>query len=190
MAEREQERAPSRLEVSTARSSFVEEEYQLWRRYQVQVHGSTPDELARESYEHFLVETPLIEVEPGPGRTTPALGFGSFHQQYRVDGRLVAVGVVDVLPRCLSSKYLFWEPELAPLSLGKVTAMREIDFVREAQRVCPTLEYYYLGFYIHTCHKVRETFPLRAYSRKQPNPLTQPTYRLTPAPPNHPTPRR
>jgi arginyl-tRNA--protein-N-Asp/Glu arginylyltransferase len=25
-------------------------------------------------------------------------------------GRLVAVGVVDVLPRCLSSKYLFWDP--------------------------------------------------------------------------------
>ncbi len=25
-------------------------------------------------------------------------------------GVLVAVGVVDVLPRCLSSKYLFWDP--------------------------------------------------------------------------------
>lgn len=33
-------------------------------------------------------------------------------------GRLVAVGVVDVLPRCLSSKYLFWDPgqHLPPLA--------------------------------------------------------------------------
>lgn len=29
----------------------------------------------------------------------PDCGYGSFHQQYWLDGRLVAVGVVDVLPR-------------------------------------------------------------------------------------------
>ncbi len=28
-----------------------------------------------------------------------ACGYGSFHQQYWLDGRLVAVGVVDILPR-------------------------------------------------------------------------------------------
>ncbi len=28
----------------------------------------------------------------------------------RNTGRLVAVGVVDILPKCLSSKYLFWDP--------------------------------------------------------------------------------
>jgi hypothetical protein len=29
----------------------------------------------------------------------PSCGYGSFHQQYWLDGQLVAVGVVDVLPR-------------------------------------------------------------------------------------------
>jgi hypothetical protein len=29
----------------------------------------------------------------------PRCGYGSFHQQYWLDGKLVAVGVVDVLPR-------------------------------------------------------------------------------------------
>jgi arginine-tRNA-protein transferase len=29
----------------------------------------------------------------------PSCGYGSFHQQYWLDGKLVAVGVVDVLPR-------------------------------------------------------------------------------------------
>jgi hypothetical protein len=31
------------------------------------------------------------------------LGYGSFHQHYRIDGKLVAVGVVDILPHCLVS---------------------------------------------------------------------------------------
>jgi arginine-tRNA-protein transferase len=31
------------------------------------------------------------------------LWYGSFHQHYRIDGKLVAVGVVDILPHCLVS---------------------------------------------------------------------------------------
>ena len=85
----------------------------------------------------------------------PPSGFGSFHQQYRIDGRLVAVGVVDILPFCLSSKYFFWEPSLKALALGKLSSLREIDWVREASTHCPTLRYYYMGYYIHTCPKMR-----------------------------------
>lgn len=41
-----------------------------------------------------------------------------------MDERLVAVGVVDVMPGCLSSKYLFYDPDLSALSLGTYTALR------------------------------------------------------------------
>lgn len=85
-------------------------------------------------------------------------------------GRLVAVGVVDILPHCLSSKYLFWDPDLAPLSLGKFSALKEIEWVRRAQRACPALHYYYLGFYIHNCAKVRsngsQAERISGYSRR------------------------
>lgn len=67
----------------------------------------------------------------------------------------MAVGVVDILPHCLSSKYLFWDPDLAPLSLGKFSALKEIEWVQNVQRACPSLHYYYLGFYIHNCAKVK-----------------------------------
>ncbi len=36
--------------------------------------------------------------------------YGTFHRQYVVDGRIVAVGVLDVLPHCVSSVYLFYDP--------------------------------------------------------------------------------
>jgi arginyl-tRNA--protein-N-Asp/Glu arginylyltransferase len=125
----------------------------------------------------------------GGGGAAPSLlaqGYGTFHHKYYLDGALVAVGVVDVLPHALSSVYVFYDPELArsTLPLGKLTALREIQWVQAVcRRPClpppppvaaaaapapaapaaaallsaasPRLCYYYLGFYIHACPKMR-----------------------------------
>lgn len=139
--------------IETARSTFIEEEYELWKRYQAAVHGDAPSELRRESYERFLVESPIV-AEP-PRSDTPSVGYGAFHQQYRMDGRLIAVGVVDILPRCLSSKYFFWDPDYAHLSLGKLSALEEIKFVQKESLRSPEFRYYYMGYYIHTCPKMK-----------------------------------
>ncbi|CAN4118695.1 unnamed protein product [Withania somnifera] len=144
-----------RFEVHLKRSSFDPEEYSLYRRYQIRVHNDSPDEVSESSYRRFLVDTPLIFVPPSGDHTVPPCGFGSFHQQYLVDGLLVAVGVIDILPKCLSSKYLFWDPDLAFLSLGKYSALQEIRWVSQNQVHCPGLQYYYLGYYIHSCNKMR-----------------------------------
>ncbi|GAV85077.1 ATE_N domain-containing protein/ATE_C domain-containing protein [Cephalotus follicularis] len=144
-----------RLDIYLKRSSFDPEEYALYKRYQIKVHNDTPDHVTESSYRRFLVETPLIYVPPAGDGTVPPCGFGSFHQQYVIDGRLVAVGVIDILPRCLSSKYLFWDPDYAFLSLGKYSALQEIGWVKENQAHCHSLQYYYLGYYIHSCSKMR-----------------------------------
>lgn len=142
------------LEVRMRRSAFDPEEFALYKRYQIAVHHDKPDDVKESSYVRFLVNSPLTFVPPSKSGTT-FCGFGSFHQQYLIDGRLVAVGVVDILPSCLSSKYLFWDPDLAFLSLGKYSALQEIQWVQKAHKFCPSLEYYYLGYYIHTCPKMR-----------------------------------
>lgn len=59
-------------------------------------------------------------------------------------GQLMAVGVVDVLPRCLSSAYLFWDPDLSWLGLGKLSALKEIAFVQAARSICPSLCWYHM----------------------------------------------
>ena len=141
------------LTIETARSTFIEEEYELWKRYQAAVHGDAPSELRKESYARFLVESPIV-AEP-PRSDTPSVGYGAFHQQYRMDGRLIAVGVVDILPRCLSSKYFFWDPDYAHLSLGKLSALEEIKFVQKENLRSPEFQYYYMGYYIHTCPKMK-----------------------------------
>ncbi|CAM9227330.1 unnamed protein product [Ectocarpus sp. 4 AP-2014] len=88
------------------------------------------------------------------GRDSLAVPYGSYHQLYRIDGKLVAVGVVDVLPKCLSSVYCFYDPDYRALALGKLTALKETEFIREASVVRPALRDYYMGFYIHTCPKM------------------------------------
>ncbi|ROI80405.1 Arginyl-tRNA--protein transferase 1 [Anabarilius grahami] len=85
----------------------------------------------------------------------PDVGYGSFHQQYWLDGRIVAVGVLDILPSCVSSVYLYYHPDFSSLSLGTYSALREIAFTRQLQQQSPKLAYYYLGFYVHSCPKMR-----------------------------------
>ncbi|CAA3014184.1 arginyl-tRNA-- transferase 2 isoform X1 [Olea europaea subsp. europaea] len=143
------------FEICLKRSSFDYEEYSLYRKYQLSVHNDTEDHVSEDSYRRFLVDTPLVYVPPNSYGAVPPSGFGSFHQQYVVDGKLIAVGVIDILPKCVSSKYLFWDPDFAFLSLGKFSALEEIRWVRENQVHCPNLQYYYLGYYIHSCSKMR-----------------------------------
>lgn len=87
--------------------------------------------------------------------SSPRQGFGSFHYQYYLDGILIAVGVIDILPECVSSVYFFYDPDYSFLSLGTYASLREIALVRELSKTCSALTNYYLGFYIPTCPKMR-----------------------------------
>ncbi|XP_042625436.1 arginyl-tRNA--protein transferase 1-like isoform X4 [Cyprinus carpio] len=110
------------------------------------------DPLHRLEFKRFLCDSPL-EAEMAPDG--PEVGYGSFHQQYWLDGRIVAVGVLDILPSCVSSVYLYYHPDFSSLSLGTYSALREIAFTRQLQQQSPKLAYYYLGFYVHSCPKMR-----------------------------------
>jgi arginyl-tRNA---protein transferase len=65
------------------------------------------------------------------------------------------VGVIDILPECVSSVYFYYDPEYSFLSLGTYASLRELALVRELSKSCSTLTNYYLGFYIPTCPKMR-----------------------------------
>ncbi|KAJ8014090.1 hypothetical protein DPEC_G00036640, partial [Dallia pectoralis] len=149
-----------RLEVRLVRSNppssqfkdTFEASYQVYKLYQMAIHHDPPEKPTESQFRRFLCDSPLEAATSPDG---PETGYGSFHQQYWLDGRLVAVGVVDVLPTCVSSVYLYYHPDFASLSLGSYSALREITFTRQLQKQSPKLCYYYLGFYIHSCPKMR-----------------------------------
>ncbi|XP_077073586.1 arginyl-tRNA--protein transferase 1 isoform X6 [Siphateles boraxobius] len=149
-----------RLEVRLVPVSFEDPDFlasykqsvALYARYQMTVHGDAPSECGESEFKRFLCDSPL-EAETAPDG--PDVGYGSFHQQYWLDGRIVAVGVLDILPSCVSSVYLYYHPDFSSLSLGTYSALREIGFTRQLQQQSPKLAYYYLGFYVHSCPKMR-----------------------------------
>ncbi|XP_055464823.1 arginyl-tRNA--protein transferase 1 [Psammomys obesus] len=103
-------------------------------------------------FTRFLCNSPLEAEHPPNG---PECGYGSFHQQYWLDGKIIAVGVIDILPYCVSSVYLYYDPDYSFLSLGVYSALREIAFTRQLHEKTSQLSYYYMGFYIHSCPKMR-----------------------------------
>ncbi|XP_051883742.1 arginyl-tRNA--protein transferase 1 isoform X6 [Pristis pectinata] len=152
--------AVHQLEVRLVRSSppnsqftaTFQESYQVYKRYQMAIHKDPPDKPTEQQYTRFLCQSPLQAENPPDG---PDSGYGSFHQQYWLDGKIIAVGVIDILPRCVSSVYLYYDPDYAFLSLGVYSAVREIAFTTELQKTVPDLCYYYMGFYIHSCPKMK-----------------------------------
>ncbi|XP_026525224.1 arginyl-tRNA--protein transferase 1 isoform X4 [Notechis scutatus] len=111
-----------------------------------------PEALHQIEFTRFLCDSPL-EAEHLPNG--PDCGYGSFHQQYWLAGKLIAVGVIDILPKCVSSVYLYYDPDFSSLSLGVYSALREIAFTRQLHEQASDLSYYYMGFYIYSCPKMR-----------------------------------
>lgn len=87
----------------------------------------------REGFEQFLYEPATETLE----------------MVYRVGGRIIAVGIVDVCPGCLSSVYFYFDPAESPRGLGTFGALREIEECH--QRGLP---YWYAGFYIRDCQRM------------------------------------
>ncbi len=53
---------------------------------------------------------------------------GSYHMIHRIDGEIMAVGVVDITPNVLSSVYLYYDPKYEFLQPGTLCAVREIEY--------------------------------------------------------------
>jgi leucyl-tRNA---protein transferase len=122
------------LEVSEAPLRFSEEHYQLYHRYQVSRHpGGGMDGDDREQFSHFLlqthIDTRLIE--------------------FRQNGVLRIVSIVDVLATGLSSVYTFYDPEMRSASLGTYSILWQIAQCRRIG-----LPYLYLGYWIKQSRKM------------------------------------
>ncbi|EXJ90834.1 hypothetical protein A1O1_03939 [Capronia coronata CBS 617.96] len=136
-----------KFEVNLEGDSFTKEKYDVFLKYQLQIHKDPASRWKESAFKRFLCAGLDRKILKMNGKT---LKLGSYHQCYRLDGRLVAVGVLDLLPHAVSSVYLFYDPEFAHWDFGKISALREIALALEGH-----YEYYYMGYYIHSCIKMR-----------------------------------
>lgn len=120
----------NKFEYIVEPASFTEEKYALFKRYQMEVHSEPESKVSVKGFTRFLVDTPL-ELEP---TGTSGVSYGSHHALYRLNGTLIAFAVLDLLPQAVSSVYFVWNPDWSGMSLGKLSALREIEMVRDFER--------------------------------------------------------
>ncbi|KAI9281828.1 arginine-tRNA-protein transferase [Sporodiniella umbellata] len=136
------------LKIELEPSSFTKEKFELYKKYQMSIHGDNEEDITESGFSRFLVDSPLKEEESN------GVQLGSFHQRYILDGQLIAVSVIDILPGCVSGVYFMYDPDYSFLGLGKYSALNEISLVQQLSVKVSSLKYYYMGFYIDTCPKM------------------------------------
>jgi arginine-tRNA-protein transferase len=127
-------KANTGLTTRVTELKFSHEHYALYRRYQSIRHpGGGMDHDSREQYSHFLlqsnVSTRLVE--------------------FREQGFLRMVAIMDDLADGLSSVYTFFDPERSRQSLGTYSVLWQIA---EARR--RGLPFVYLGYWIEESRKM------------------------------------
>ncbi|KAF9534811.1 arginine-tRNA-protein transferase [Crepidotus variabilis] len=145
------------FEITLEPSSYTPEKFSLFKKYQADIHNDIKE--SADGFQRFLVETPLEpEPIPYPDRRPETLpeNYGSYHQLYKLDGQLIAMAVLDILPKCVSSVYFIYDKTWERFSLGKLSALREVSLAREIRDAgVENMEALYMGFYIYSCQKMR-----------------------------------
>ena len=164
------EKPAHKYEVKITKAVFDDDCFEVWKGYEFNIHKKK--EKQKSGYERFLCQSPLYDpkseldcVLPHFERDLDELrevkdeglfpaSFGSYHMIHKIDGKVFMVGVIDLTDTCLSSVYLYYDTKYEFLSPGTLSALREIEFVKQAVKkgLAPaSFKYYYMGLYYQTC---------------------------------------
>jgi len=122
------------LEVSPHPLQDKPEYFELYNRYQKARHrdgGMSND--SYDQYQKFLLQSHV----------------DSMLIEFREEGELRMVSIIDALDDGLSSVYTFFDPDLRQASLGTYNVLWQIELCRQLQ-----LPYLYLGYWIRESRKM------------------------------------
>ena len=122
------------LSLTVSDATYTDEYFELYRRYLDSRHiDGTMADPSPEDFKQFLYcdwsDTRFLEL--------------------RLQGRLVAVAVTDMVSDGLSAVYSFFEPTLQNRSLGTCCILRQIEYTKQLN-----LSHVYLGYWIEDHDKM------------------------------------
>ena len=117
--------------IETGPATFSEEKLALYNRHKAE-RGLARNEsvMTRRGYEGWFVHSCTRTLE----------------MRYRVDGRLIGVGIIDVGREDSSSVYFYFDPDESRRSLGVFSVMVEVAWLRTQGG-----RFHYLGLYVDDC---------------------------------------
>ena len=128
------------LTISILPIDFVEEHYQLYAAYQLARHTNTesdntekPEQDDAEQYRNFLCQTNVESVIA----------------EFRENGQLKMVSVIDIVRDGLSAVYTFYETSDTKTSYGTYNVLWQIQWAKSLK-----LPYLYLGYWIKDSKKM------------------------------------
>ena len=124
----------ARIELTVQKPTISDEHISLYNRYHLDMHHRRQwphREITEEQYEESFLE-----------------GHFSFSRefQYRDNGRLVGMGLVDVTASAMSSIYFFHDPDYRDAALGTYSIQKEIEYGHTLGH-----QSLYMGYYIRDC---------------------------------------
>lgn len=121
------------LSVSIRRPEYRDEHFDLYWRYQQNRHPGD-----------YQTSLPLSEEEQAFKEFFCTSNIDTIWMEYRnPQGRLLGLGLVDLLPRSLSSVYFIFEPQERRRSLGTFSIISEILTARNLEK-----PWHHLGFWV------------------------------------------
>ena len=127
-----------RLTVETLPTHFNRDAFDLYNDYHVVKHEKPLKSMF--SYCEHVVNSP---IQP---QTIDGIDYGTFHQLYRLDGKLVAIGIIDVVPKGVVSIYMWYDltKSVAKFSFGVYSALKEIELACDYHKRNPNMRHYYM----------------------------------------------
>lgn len=120
--------------VTVRRPSVSAEHLSLYNRYHLDMHHRRQwpfREITSEQYADSFLD----------GQFSFAREF-----QYRLDGKLVGLGLVDITKSVMSSIYFYHDPALRDQAIGTCSVLKELEDGRQNGR-----QWLYMGYYIRDC---------------------------------------
>ncbi|MGD8484937.1 MAG: arginyltransferase [Thioalkalispiraceae bacterium] len=122
------------LSVSILNSHYIEEHYHLYRTYMQSRHpGGGMDQDDPDAYQRVITSS----------------WSDTLLYEFRDNGKLVAVAVVDEFKNALSAVYTFFHPDYATRSPGRYAVLYEIERARTTGK-----DWLYLGYWNPDCQKM------------------------------------
>ena len=119
------------LVVTAGRVSVTQEHIDLFNRHKFERDLARREEpMTRKGYAGWLQNTCTDTIE----------------MQYRHEGRLLGVGILDVGERDASSVYFYFDPDEHKRSLGVFSVLVEVGWLRQRGG-----RHHYLGLYVQDC---------------------------------------